>query len=123
MTFFLVGGCTDGNWTIFSLHLSSLLEAPSSIVQLPSGNANRIVENKLGGGIIVTESKITSSDHRSIDSLFPYKDQPATFFVPSLFAMTRWIARSLHIVEVLALWDYPVATVHLLSPLHQKLLW
>ena len=54
----LVGGCTNRTWTVFSLHLSSLLEVPSTITRLPPGNINRIIEEKLGGGIIVTESKI-----------------------------------------------------------------
>ena len=80
--------------TVFSLYLSSFLEIPFSILRLPPGNVKRVVEGKLIGGIIVTKSKTKSSDHRSIDSSFSCKDQSVTFFVPSLFAMTRWRARS-----------------------------
>ena len=86
-----------------------LLDAPLIVTQLPPGNVNRIVEEKVGGGVIVREAKIHWSNHRSIDSLFPCQDQSATFFVPAMFAMTGWRARSLHIVELLALWNYPVA--------------
>ena len=119
----LLGEGTDGNWTVFSLYLSSFLDVPSSISQLPPGNVKRIVEEKLGGGIIVTGSKIESSIHRFIDSLFPCKDQSTTFFDKFLFVMTGWRARSLHIVELLALRNYLVVMVKLLSHRHQKLLW
>ena len=59
----------------------------------------------------MTELKSKLPDHQSINSLFPCKNQLATFFIPSLFAMTGWRARSLYIVELLVLWDYPVVMV------------
>ena len=108
---------------MFSLHLSSFLDAPLIVTQLPPGNVNRIVDEKLGGGVIVREAKIHASNHRSIDSLFPCQNQSVTFFVPAMFARTGWKARSLHIVELLALWDYPVAMVQHLSSRHQRFLW
>ena len=123
MKHFLVEGCTDESWIVFSLHLASFLDASPLISQLPPGNVNRVFEEKLGGGLIVAESKIRSKDHLSTDSLFFRKEQSATFFVPSMFTMTGRRARNLHIVELLAIMNYPVLMVQLLSTIYQKLLW
>ena len=91
-----MGGSTTGLYERYFLHRMS--------PQPPSGNIDRVVDGKFGGGIISTKSEFDGVfTGRSSAELFPFDPPAAIFKVKSMFASTKFWIRQLNIQEFLRL--------------------
>ena len=122
-----IGGCSDGNWTIYSVHRLGYLDPVplSQSISLPVGSVHRVIDARAGNGRPVSCPSDTSASTSGISchTLFPLRNPFARFVVPSAFSSTGWCLRTLTLQEKLALRDCSADLIKSLSVAQQRILW